>query len=410
MKIAYLALEHKQARYHISGYAVVINELVKAFQENGAEVFVIVLGEWLGLGPSQVGLPAGGSATGGSSAAVSRAKGSVKRLVPGPAWEALKDLRVLYLDLKYRDRVLSEVRNFGPDVIYEQLPYLAWSGNVVARKLDIPAMVEMQAPVVLERTRDGMDSWLAGYALRRETRMLLAGRKVRVLTTALKQHILERGVPEEKIFIRPNGVDLTAFRPDAPPAFDVRERLGLGDKLVVGFLGSFFRWHGIDALLDGFAAAHRADPAMHLLIVGNGENMAELQAQRAALKLERAITFTGNVPRQDVPSYLAAMDVGVSPNSHWYGSPLKILEYGVMRRAVIVPDLPNVRDLMREGENCLMIRPSRADDIAGAILRLAGDPALRKSIAARFHDDLRTGHTWPQVGADVLRHLEAIRR
>jgi glycosyltransferase involved in cell wall biosynthesis len=401
MRIAYLCLEPQQSRSHISGYAVHLNAMIGAFQRAGHAVNVIVLGEWLGR--KQVVTPP--SARKGLSF-----KRLAKRAIPSLLWETAKDLRVMSYDRRFRGRYRGAILSFRPDVIYEQTAFLAAAGRRVAEEAGIPRMAELHAPMVEERCRDGRKSLLAGHATRVETRNLMSARRIRTVSSPLKAHLVARGIPPERILVQPNGVDLNKFRPSSGDGARVRRQWHLENKTVFGFAGSFFRWHGIDSLLRGFARARSECPDAALLIVGDGEDGKELRQLAGALEIAASVAFTGNVPFAAMADYYAAMDVCCLTGGNWYQSPLKLLDYGAMRKPIIAPDTTAVRDVMTPERDCIMIKPGSVEEVAGAIQRLYARPALREEIAARFHEKVVRTCSWDAVAGNILAHLEAVAR
>ena len=128
----------------------------------------------------------------------------------------------------------------------------------------------------------------------------------------LRHHLQEAGVRPGRIQILPNAVDTSLFRTDLDGEL-VRKRFHLGGRFVVGFLGTFKQWHGVDLLVEAFQRLHQVDPDMHLLLVGDGPLRESLQQKIRQATLEHAVTLAGKVAHQEVPLYLAAMNVAVAP-------------------------------------------------------------------------------------------------
>ena len=268
MKIAYLCFEAQQSRFHISGYAVHLNAMIDAFGRAGHEVNAIVLGEWLGRRQRPAMIPAVGQLS---------LKGMIKKAVPALLWETVKDLRVCFYDRRFYGRYRAVLKEFGPDVIYEQVGFLAGAGMRLAAELGVPRVAELHAPMVEERSREGRRSLISSYATRLEIRNLRAADCIRVVSTPLKRYLVERGIPEERILVQPNGADTARFTPEAGDGDCVREEFDLTGKVVFGFVGSFFKWHRIDVLLKGLARIRSDCPNAALLIVGDGEGSIGLR-------------------------------------------------------------------------------------------------------------------------------------
>jgi glycosyltransferase involved in cell wall biosynthesis len=370
-----------------------------AFQRAGHEVNVIVLGEWLGR--QQVA----GSAAGRQGPSF---KGLAKQAIPNLLWETAKDLRVISYDHRFFRRYKEAILSFRPDVIYEQTAFLATDGRKIAEEARIPRMAELHAPMVEERCRDGRNSLLSGHATRVETRNLMSARRIRTVSSPLKANLVARGIPAERIIVQPNGVDADKFRPDSSDGDRIRRQHGLAGKIVFGFAGSFFKWHRIDSLIRGFSLARRDCPDSALLIVGDGEGSRELRGLAAELGCAESVAFTGNVPYSEMQAYYAGMDICCMAGTAWYCSPLKLLEYGAMRKPIIAPDTAAVRDIMEPERDGLMVPPGDDHAVAAAMCALYADAQLRDKLANLFHGKVLQQYTWDKVAGNILRQLESI--
>ena len=199
------------------------------------------------------------------------------------------------------------------------------------------------------------------------------------------------------------GVDREQFNPQVDGSA-IRQRYGLEDRFVVGFLGWIRPWHGVDQLVDAVAQLARQAPQMSLLIVGDGPALPGLREQVAAAGLGDRVHFSGPVKQADVPRHLAAMDVTVQPNVTDYASPIKLFEYLAMGKAVIAPDKPNIREVLEDGIDGLLFQPGDAVDMARALLSLYEDrELLRKFSDAAVSVVERRGYFWESNAASVLK-------
>jgi glycosyltransferase involved in cell wall biosynthesis len=174
----------------------------------------------------------------------------------------------------------------------------------------------------------------------------------------------------------------------------MRERLGLTDKVVLGFTGFVREWHGVDrvvALLPRLA--ERAD--VHLLVVGDGPARPELEQQARELGVSDRLTVTGVVGRDDIAAHVAAFDVALQIGVTAYASPLKLFEYMAMGRAVIAPSTPNIREVVHHDRDALLFEPDDDESLAAVIDRASGDAALRERLGAEARRTIdEQGYTW----------------
>jgi glycosyltransferase involved in cell wall biosynthesis len=396
MRIAHLFLEPHHSLSDGSGYAVHLTSLAQAFEAKGHEVCLVVLGDFIGR--ARDALPP-------------RPKGIsvARRIVPGRLWRTARDIRDMRLGVRYADAVLEHVARFCPDVIYERMPFMAGLGPVLAKQLNVPRMSELNAPIALERARDGRTSLLTGYARRLEIASLRTADRVRVVSQALAKYPESVGVPTERILVRPNGVDTTLFSASNSDRRDIRREFDLKDSFVFGFAGSMIWWHRVDALIEAFARIHAACPDTRLLLIGEGEETTRLREAASRTGHGDAIVFAGRQPHRRMKDLYAAMDVCCLSGTNWYGSSLKLLEYGAMGKPIIAPNAEPVREVMEGGKDCVLVESGDVNQLADSMMRLYSDTNLREAIAHHFNMKVRARYSWDAVTDEISDSLEDIR-
>ena len=283
-------------------------------------------------------------------------------------------------------RLRAAFRRFRPDLIYERYNLYFLAGTWVARSSGAKLFLEVNSPLVEERTRLGQLRlrWLAGALERYVWR---SADKVLVVTGVLQQAVAAAGVPPNRIEVVPNGIDPAQFA-----ALPAREA---GDgPLVLGFVGFVRDWHGLEAVIAAMAAEpHGA--ILQLVVVGDGPARETLQRQAQSLGLADRVTFTGLQPREAIPALVAGFDIALQPLVVSYASPLKIFEYMAAGRAIVAPDQPNIREILRDGETAVLFDPQASGAMWRAIQRLAGDPALRARLGEAARAEIaRRDYTW----------------
>ncbi|HEY8957174.1 glycosyltransferase family 4 protein [Chitinophaga sp.] len=187
-----------------------------------------------------------------------------------------------------------------------------------------------------------------------------------------------------------NGINLQKFNPDAQYP-DLRAEYGIPeDKLLVCFIARMTYQKDPVGMIRGFAAALQQAPQLHLLMIGDGELMDAATAAATAAGIEKQVTFAGF--RQDVPAVLHAADIYCLP-SLWEGFPIGVLEAMAMGKAVIASDVDGTKEAVQDGENGLLVPSGNPAALAAAMVKVAGDSALRArlqnnakaAIAANFN-------------------------
>ncbi len=322
----------------------------------------------------------------------------LKRRFPLALYEAME---LAYAWVAYR-RLERAYRDFRPDCLYERYNLFTPSGLWLHRKHRLPMLLEVNGPLVDERSRFG------GLALKRlarwsERAVWCGADYVLPVTRVLAGHVRSAGVPEERIVVIPNGIDRDRFE-RAPSRPEAKRRLGLEDRLVLGFTGFVREWHGLERVIDFVA---EGDPALglHLLAVGDGPAKASLAAHASRLGVGDRVVFTGVVDRDRIRDYIAAFDVALQPAVRPYASPLKLFEYMVMGHAIVAPATPNLREILTGGEDALLFDPGSDASFRDALERLCADPDLRRRLGAAARRSIdEQGLTW----ADNARRVEAL--
>jgi glycosyltransferase involved in cell wall biosynthesis len=200
------------------------------------------------------------------------------------------------------------------------------------------------------------------------------------VTQVLAEHIIAQGVPRERVVVIPNGVNAADYSA-IPHTDEAKIRLGLGGCLVIGFTGFVREWDRLDRIVR-WLAAYSGPERTHLLVVGDGPARAEIEACAAACGVSDRVTFTGVIRRDEVPAAAAAFDIALQTALVPYASPLCLFEYMALGKAIVAPDQPNHREILRGGIDSLLYDPDDPAGIEKALDELCSDPVLRRRIAA----------------------------
>lgn len=365
------------------GQFVHMTELTRALRKAGHEVLIV--------GPHL----SEGSTLGESSGFIKR----LKRLLPGALYEVLEFL----YSFAALWRLARAAATFRPDAIYERYNLHLHAGRFVARALGVKLLLEVNAPLTEERAAYG-NLRLQRFAAWSDRRIWRGADYVLPVTDALASYVRAAGVPDERIVVIPNGVDLEMY-PGASQREAAKARLGLQDRIVLGFVGFVRDWHGLPQIID-FVAARR-DLPIQLLIVGDGLDRARLEARIASLGIGDRARITGFVPRDQVPGYIAAFDIALQPAVTAWASPLKLFEYLAAGCAVIAPDAPNIREVLTHERDALLFDPTDAEQLVEMLRRLYDEPQLRARLGEQARRlVIERPYTWAHnaaVVADLAR-------
>ena len=237
--------------------------------------------------------------------------------------------------------------------------------------------------------RRRLKHWLALFALSRCDRVV-------VLTEGLRDLVIRRyRVAPERVAVLPSGTDTGVFVPQKAEA--CRRRIGLSpDRDYIGFVGSFYRYQGLQCLLDAMVIIRRTLPSVHLLLVGDGEAASELKQQADRLALNSSITWAGRIPYEEVPTWIGAMTLCVAPLREDRGetSPVKIFDYLACGRPVIASAIPSVSATFIQEVGVALIPPDDHIALAEAVLALLNDRDRQSRMADHGRHFIEQGFSW----------------
>lgn len=274
---------------------------------------------------------------------------------------------------KRLEEVVNEVR---PDILHAHSPMLDGEAAVrVGRRHGIPVVYEIRAfwedaAVDHGTAKEGGLRYRLTRAL--ETRVIRRADAVTTICEGLRKDILARGVAPDKVTVIPNAVDISRFQADRSADPALQEKLGLKDKWVLGFIGSFYAYEGLTLLLKAFPAVLKQRPDARLLLVGGGPKADELRQLADQLGLQAHVIFTGRVPHEQVQSYYDLVDIFVYPRLPMrlteIVTPLKPLEAMAQKRLVVASDVGGHKELIRDGETGWLFPAGDADALAACVL------------------------------------------
>ena len=358
-----------------SGYAFRTRAIVKAQLGRGWQVSCLT-------GPRQ----------GATGASVEEVDGITffRTAPPAPARSPLKEWREVRAT---RARLAEVIAEWRPDHLHAHSPVLtALAALPLARRFGLPLLYEIRA--FWEDAAVGNGTGTEGslrYRLIRmlETRAARRAEAVAVICDGLRRDLIGRGIDADKIIVSPNGVDLHLFGNPPPPDRAFARSLGLEGADVVGFIGSFYDYEGLDDLIGAMPLLLKQRPTAQLLLVGGGPVEQALKQQAQATGVADRIRFVGRVPHGEVERYYALIDLLAYPRKAMrltdLVTPLKPLEAMAQRKLVVASDVGGHRELIQDG-------------ITGTLFPAGDRAALAAALAGLFdqrdHWEQRRDTAW----------------
>jgi glycosyltransferase involved in cell wall biosynthesis len=318
------------------------------------------------------------------------------------------------------------------DFVYQRLSVANYAGVVLSRKLGVPLVIEYNGSEVWAARHWGRKLSFERIAESAEAVSLEQAHVVATVSSVLRDELIARGVPEERIACYPNAVDAGRYDParfTEDELLQLRDGLGISrDAVVATFIGTFGLWHGAEVLAQAIAELVRTDEPwvrhhrLHFMLVGDGLKMADVRAAVANAACKPYVTLTGLVPQDKGAALLAASDLLLSPHvpnpdgTPFFGSPTKLFEYMAMARGIVASQLDQIADVLQpaaqaEGDVdpaavALLVEPGNRDSLIAGIRRLVEDEPLRRRLGENARARVLERHTWRHHVQAIIDRVE----
>ena len=296
-----------------------------------------------------------------------------------------------------------------PDIIHAHSPVLnALPALTVGRELGIPVVYEIRAfwedaAVDHGTTREGSLRYRATRAL--ETWAARRVGHVFTICEGLRADLVGRGLPSDKVTVIPNAVDLKDFSAAPTRDEELARALGLEGSTVLGFVGSFYAYEGLDLLLEALVKVRTQRPDIKALLVGGGPQEEVLKAKAQSLGLEDRVVFTGRVKHDQVNRYYGLIDLLTFPRHPMrlteLVTPLKPLEAMALGRVLVASDVGGHKELIRDGATGFLFKAGSVDALAERIVEAVSNRDRWDAIRNAGRRFVETERNWD---ASVARY------
>lgn len=308
------------------------------------------------------------------------------------------------LEMRATELRLGElIARYRPDVLHAHSPVLNGIPALrAARRAGLPFVYEVRAfweDAAVDLGRTTVDGLRYRAIQSMETHVLRRADQVVTLCKGMRDEIAARGIDDDRITIVGNAVDLTHFGRVRQRDEALAEKLGLKDRTVLGFLGSFYHYEGLDLLVSALPKIRVARPDVILLLAGGGPEEANLKSKVHESGLADAVRFVGRVPHGEVRRYYDLVDYLVYPRRKIrltdLVTPLKPLEAMADGRIVLASDVGGHRELIRHSETGFLFAPDDPSCIADCVLEVLSAKDQHKHISDAARRYVETSRTWP---------------
>lgn len=323
-------------------------------------------------------------------------------------------------------RKLSDISSF--DAIYHRYSGFSFAGAFLARKKELPLILEYNSSDIWkikhwEQPKNGLVGlfkklfqilfklpivqFLERYNMVRASIIV-------VVSEVLKENLLKRKVPPEKILVNPNGTDPTIYSPEVTGE-TIREKYNLQNKTVLGFIGTFGPWHGVVELANSIVRFYDEHPEKssqsRFILIGDGHLMPEVKNIISASPYTDKVILTGTIPQHQGPEYLAACDVLLSPHvpnpdgSAFFGSPTKLFEYMAMGKPIIASNLDQIGMVLKHKKTAYLVEPGSVDQLVEAMNTLIEQPQLCELLGKNARAEVILKYTWEIHSQKIFEKL-----
>ena len=343
---------------------------------------------------------------------------SIKHLNPESSEETVEDLK-FFRTIEYnklfsklpvvsqyevirslKKRLRQILRMEKVDAIHAHSPMLNGMAAVaVGKEFNIPVLYEIRAfwedaAVSHGNCKEGDLRYRISKDM--ETKVVREADAVTVICDGLKQDLISRGIPAEKITLIPNAVDIAKFSGPSEPNSELKTKLGLDGAITLGFIGSFYDYEGLEILLESLPVILKEVPNVKLLLVGGGPEEDNLKATAKLFGIQDHVMFTGRVPHDKVQEYYNQVDIFVYPRKKMrltdLVTPLKPLEAMAQHKLVAASDIGGHRELIEDGITGTLFKPDNSLNLARTIIDL-----------------LDKRDSWPQMIVEGRKYVEEVR-
>ena len=273
----------------------------------------------------------------------------------------------------------------------------------VGRKLGLPVIYEIRAfweDAAVDHGTYTRDSWKYRVVRGLESLMCKKVDQIAVLCEGLKNDLIHRGISKQKLTVVPNGIDSQGFQ-HCHPDEELRQKWNLKGKRVIAFIGSFYRYEGLDLLIKAFANLVQNRKDLVLLLVGGGEVRDELSHECQELGIEQQVVMPGRIPHDKIPGVYGLVDLLVYPRISIrlteLVTPLKPLEAMMVKKPLIASDIGGHRELIKDGETGFLFEPGNVEALSSAMKRILIDRELAEQLANQGHMWVKGQRAWEKT-------------
>ena len=317
-------------------------------------------------------------------------------------------------DLIFKE-ALARFGHVSFSFVYQRYSTYNYSGVLIATKLRIPLVLEFNSPANWTSK-----NWAKGLGYERlaeniELLNVNLAEVVVVVSKPLRNILVNKGVNPDKILVNPNGVDPELYFPDIDNS-KVKNKFKLESKTVIGFIGTFGKWHGVEVLAKAYGMLLKKYPvyrkSTQLFLIGDGVTMPQVKKEIDYYNTADNVTLTGIVPQEEGPAHLSACNILTSPQvpnpdgTPFFGSPTKLFEYMAMGKGIIASDLDQIGEILEHEHTAWMVKPGDAESLMFGLKTMIDNPELSIVLGEAARREVIAKYTWKKHTGKIIEKLK----
>lgn len=328
---------------------------------------------------------------------------------------SLREIPFFSFNYDFYNNAVSYITNRNISFIYQRYCLDNFCGVRIALDLNVPFILEYNGSEIWTNRYWGEPLKYDQLAEKIELSNLQAATIIVVVSKALKNELIARGIDPEKILVNPNGVEPDRYSPDVDGS-EIRNLYGLQHKTVIGFIGTFGKWHGAEVLAEAFGLLLQEFPelkdSVRLLMIGDGVTMPQVRQTLSKYDVTQTCILTGLVAQAEGPKYLAACDILASPHvpnpdgTPFFGSPTKLFEYMAMGKGIVASNLEQIGEVLNHDQTAWLVEPGNAASLMGGLQVLIEDEAKRMRLGQAARQEVVKNYSWKEHTRKIIEKLK----
>lgn len=305
------------------------------------------------------------------------------------------------------------IKDYNIDLLFQFHSIMNYSGTLIKRKTNIPFVLHVDGVEYWAKQNWGRKLFLKKHLKWAELIQWNAADIIDVPSIKVKEMIEQySSIDMQKVLVNPNGVDSDRFHPNIN-SLELKRKLSLENKFIIGFFGTFGHWHGVDVLAQSIEILKDYIKNFIVLFVGDGVMRPKVEEIVNTHNLKNYSMLTGMVNYSSIPQYMSLCDILVSPcinnpDFDLFNSPAKLFEYMAMGKPIVATNVGQQAEVIIDGYNGILCEERSPEALAEAIIKLYENPELREKCAINARKDAVEKHSWDNHTQRILDAVEKL--